>query len=84
MSRDVNPRYWLLLNTFKRLFNCPVLINTSFTVRGEPIVGSPADVYLCFMRTEMDYLVINNMILDKNEQPQLSEDGDWCSRFELD
>jgi len=61
-----------------------VLINTSFNVRGEPIVCSPEDAYRCFMRTEMDYLVIGNRILDKKEQPQWAETDNWRETFELD
>ena len=61
-----------------------IIINTSFNVRGEPIVMSPEHAYLCFMRTEMDYLVLGPYILDKKKQPALKEDVDWRSQFELD
>jgi carbamoyltransferase len=61
-----------------------VLINTSFNVRGEPIVCTPEDAYLCFMRTQMDVLVLGNQILDKRDQPELVEDFDWRERYELD
>ena len=63
---------------------CPVLINTSFNVRGEPIVCTPEDAYLCFMRTNMDVLVLGNQILDKRDQPELVEDFDWRERYALD
>ncbi len=61
-----------------------VLVNTSFNVRGEPIVCTPEDAYRCFMRTEMDYLVINNYLLAKTEQPQWQKDESWKDEFELD
>lgn len=79
-----NPRLWKLLDKFEALTNCPVLINTSFNVRGEPIVCSPADAYRCFMRTEMDYLVMENVLLAKKEQPQREKDDSWKTEFELD
>ena len=61
-----------------------MLVNTSFNVRGEPIVGSPRDAYRCFMRTEMDYLVIENYLLAKSDQPPLESDSNWQNEFELD
>jgi len=61
-----------------------VLVNTSFNVRGEPIVCTPADSYRCFMRTEMDYLVLENYLLDKREQPPFEEKTEWRSEFTLD
>ena len=63
---------------------CPVIVNTSFNVRGEPIVCTPQDAYTCFMRTEMDYLVMENFILDKKDQKELAGDIDWKKEFELD
>ena len=81
---DTNPQFAALLREFDRLTGCPVLVNTSFNVRGEPIVGSPEDAYRCFMRTEMDYLVVENYLLDKRDQPQWQEQGDWRQEFELD
>jgi carbamoyltransferase len=81
---DTNPRYHKLLKAFEQKTGCGVLVNTSFNVRGEPIVGSPEDAYLCFMRTEMDYLVIENYLLDKTEQPKWERDDAWQSEFELD
>jgi carbamoyltransferase len=72
-----------LLQAFKKRTGYGVLINTSFNVRGEPIVCTPEDAYRCFMRTEMDYLVMNNYIFDKSEQPE-REKADWIEKFELD
>ena len=79
-----NPKYHALLSKFKEKTGCPVLVNTSFNVRGEPIVCTPADSYRCFMRTEMDYLIVENCILDKTKQPALKNDSDWQQEFELD
>jgi carbamoyltransferase len=84
VTRDAHPEFYDLLASFDRRTGCPVLINTSFNVRGEPIVCSPDDAYLCFMRTQMDVLVLGNQILLKEEQPQLHEDFDWRERYELD
>ncbi len=81
---ETNPRFYRLLDEFEALTGCPVLVNTSFNVRGEPIVCSPEDAYRCFMRTEMDYLVMENVILSKEEQPAWDEDKDWREEFELD
>ncbi|MBD5448779.1 MAG: carbamoyltransferase [Lachnospiraceae bacterium] len=79
-----NPRYYGIIKAFQKLTGCGVIINTSFNVRGEPIVCTPEDAYLCFMRTEMDVLVLENCILYKEEQPELPNDGDWRSQYELD
>ena len=79
-----NPRYYSLLKSFKEKTGYGVLINTSFNVRGEPIVCSPQDAYLCFMRTEMDVLVLGNMLLEKQEQPPLVEEKNWREIYELD
>jgi carbamoyltransferase len=84
VSRETNPRYWDLINEFKKQTGYGVIVNTSFNVRGEPIVCTPEDAYRCFMRTEMDYLVLGNYVLDKKEQPKLSESGDWRQEFKLD
>jgi carbamoyltransferase len=84
VTRDAHPEFYDLLAAFDRRSGCPVLINTSFNVRGEPIVCSPEDAYLCFMRTQMDVLVLGNQILRKEEQPELHEDFDWREKFELD
>jgi carbamoyltransferase len=81
---ETNPRYYKLLKTFEDKTGCGVLVNTSFNVRGEPIVCSPADAYRCFMRTEIDVLVLENCLLEKAEQPPLQNDTDWRSEFELD
>ncbi|HEX9933690.1 MAG TPA: carbamoyltransferase [bacterium] len=81
---DTNPRFWKLLDAFQKRTGCPVLINTSFNVRGEPIVCTPMDAYKCFMRTEMDHLVLGLCLLDKSVQPQWRDDIDWKAAFELD
>ena len=79
-----NPLYYALLDAFREKTGCPLIINTSFNVRGEPIVCSPDHAYVCFMRTEMDYLLIGNFLLDKKQQPPFHEDRDWRGEFELD
>ncbi|HXD16099.1 MAG TPA: carbamoyltransferase [Vicinamibacterales bacterium] len=84
VNEEVNPRYWQLLQEFKRLTGYGVLVNTSFNVRGEPIVCTPEDAYRCFMRTEMDCLVIGNYLLDKEHQPAFAETDDWRTEFALD
>lgn len=84
VHKKTNPALHQLLNSFYKLTSCPVLINTSFNVRGEPIVESPKDAYTCFMRTEMDVLVLNNFILIKENQPEFSEYKEWRKEFELD
>ncbi len=81
---DTNPRYHRLLSAFNERTGCGLLVNTSFNVRGEPIVGSPEDAYRCFMRTEMDYLVIENYLLAKSDQPEWAQDDSWKDEFELD
>ncbi len=84
VHRETNPRYYDLLKAFEARTGCPVLVNTSFNVRGEPIVCSPEDAYRCFMRTEMDYLVLENFLLAKSEQPVWEKDDSWKQEFELD
>jgi len=84
VSRTTNPRYWDLINEFKKLTGYGVIVNTSFNVRGEPIVCTPDDAYRCFMRTEMDFLVVGNYLLDKKRQPALADTGDWRTEFKLD
>lgn len=84
VHEDTNPRYYNLLKAFERRTGCSVLVNTSFNVRGEPIVCTPSDAYRCFMRTEMDYLVIENFLLEKQAQPVWHEARDWRDDFELD
>ncbi len=81
---ETNPLYHRLISKFKDLTGCGVIVNTSFNVRGEPIVCTPDNAYTCFMRTEMDYLVMGPFLLDKAEQPEWIEEGDWRERFELD
>ena len=81
---DTNPRYHQLLRTFEQKTGCGVIVNTSFNVRGEPIVCTPEDAYRCFMRTEMDFLVIENFLLDKGDQPESEKDDSWKDEFELD
>ena len=81
---DTNPAYHALLSRFHALTGCPVLVNTSFNVRGEPIVCTPRDAYLCFMRTEMDGLVLGSYVLEKARQPPLRDDVDWRSQYQLD
>ncbi len=84
VHEETNPGYYKLLKAFEAKTGCGVLVNTSFNVRGEPIVGSPQDAYLCFMRTEMDALVLENCMLYKANQKPLVEDSDWRKEFELD
>ncbi len=79
-----NQDFYKILQAFKRLSGCGLVVNTSFNVRGEPIVCSPEDAYVCFMRTNMDVLVLNNLILYKNEQPKFEEYNDWRKEYELD
>jgi carbamoyltransferase len=79
-----NPRYHKLIKTFYSRHGCPVVVNTSFNVRGEPIVCTPADAYRCFMRTEMDYLVIGDCLFNKEDQPEYADAGDWRDEYELD
>jgi len=81
---ETNPRYHALLKAFEERSGCPVLVNTSFNVRGEPIVCTPEDAYRCFMRTEMDYLVLENFLLAKVDQPVQEKDESWKTEFELD
>jgi len=84
VSRDTNANYYDLIKEFERLTGCGVLVNTSFNVRGEPIVCTPADAYQCFMRTHIDYLVLGPFLLDKNQQPAWKESADWQREFQLD
>ncbi|MDE0949622.1 MAG: carbamoyltransferase [Halioglobus sp.] len=84
VHQETNPRFHKLLDEFEDATGCPVLVNTSFNVRGEPIVCSPEDAYRCFMRTEMDYLVLENFLLSKDDQPEWHETDDWRSEYALD
>jgi len=84
VSQKTNPKFHQLLKKFEEKTGCSVLINTSFNVRGEPIVCSPEDSYKCFMRTEMDVLAIENFILLKEDQPKFDDKENWLKTFELD
>ncbi len=84
VRRDVNPLYWDILEAFRRETGCPVIVNTSFNVRGEPIVCTPEDSWRCFMRTRMDALVLENYVLDKEAQTEYAETEDWARTFKLD
>lgn len=84
VRRETNPLYWEIIDAFNRLTGCPAIVNTSFNVRGEPIVCTPEDSYRCFMRTEMDYLVLETCVLDKKEQPKFADRADWRNEFKLD
>jgi carbamoyltransferase len=84
VHHNTNPRFHKLLEVFRNRTNCGILVNTSFNVRGEPIVCTPTDAYRCFMRTEMDYLVLENFFLDKTGQPEWAEQVDWRETIELD
>jgi carbamoyltransferase len=84
VRRETSPLYYDIIAAFNRITGCPVIINTSFNVRGEPMVCSPEDAYRCFMRSDMDVLVIENYILEKADQPKLDEDESWKKEFVLD
>lgn len=84
VHQDTNPRFYALLDAFEQQTGCPLLVNTSFNVRGEPIVRTPEDAWRCFMRTEMDYLVLGNYLLAKTAQDKIEDDGAWKQEFELD
>jgi carbamoyltransferase len=84
VSKETSPSYYGLLQAFKRRTGCSVLVNTSFNVRGEPIVCTPADAYRCFMRTHIDHLALGPFLLDKETQPEYQESGDWRQEFQLD
>ena len=84
VDQHTNPRYFKLIEAFNELTGCPCIINTSFNVRGEPIVCTPADAYRCFRRTEMDVLVLENYVMLKEDQPIQNDDESWLNEFELD
>jgi len=84
VSRETNPDYYDLIREFECLTGCAVVVNTSFNVRGEPIVCSPADAYRCFMRTQIDYLVLGPYLLAKSGQPEWKETANWKQEFQLD
>ncbi|MFC1565483.1 carbamoyltransferase [Candidatus Neomarinimicrobiota bacterium] len=84
VNKYTNPKYWSLINEFKNQTGYGIIVNTSFNVRGEPIVCTPDDGFRCFMRTEMDYLVIGNYLFDKNQQGEIKDDSNWKEEFKLD
>lgn len=84
VNRNMNSKYWNLIDAFKKQTGYGVVVNTSFNVRGEPIVRTPQEAYICFMRTEMDYLVIEDCLFKKGDQPPFKDDGIWQKEFELD
>ena len=84
VKKEDKPDYYEIIAEFEKLTGCAVIVNTSFNVRGEPIICNPEDAYRCFMRTEMDVLVIENFILFKEEQPAWEEEGGWRNELELD
>ena len=84
VNKNTNPKYWSLIDEFKNQTGYGVIVNTSFNVRGEPIVCTPDDGFRCFMRTEMDFLVIGNYLFDKNQQKTLINDDNWREKFKLD
>jgi carbamoyltransferase len=84
VSRDTSPDYYDLIKAFEKETGCGVLVNTSFNVRGEPIVCTPEDAYRCFMRTHIDYLVVGPFLMSKADQPEWKEEGDWRKEFQLD
>jgi carbamoyltransferase len=84
VHKETNERYWRLIQAFKQRTGCSLVVNTSFNVRGEPIVCSPEDAYQCFMRTDMDWLVINNCLFEKSSQPPWKETREWREEFQLD
>jgi carbamoyltransferase len=84
VDEERNPRYHRLLSEFEKITNCPMLVNTSFNVRGEPVVCTPEDAYRCFLRTEMEYLVVENCLMKRTDQPNLPQGQDWQKEFTLD
>ncbi len=84
VAKESNPFYYSIIAAFFKKYGCPVIVNTSFNVRGEPIVCSPKDAYLCFLRTNMDYLLLGDFLLDKKEQKPIKNDTDWKKTFEID
>jgi carbamoyltransferase len=84
VHKETNERLWQLVDAFKGETGCGILINTSFNLRGEPIVCSPEDAYRCFMRTEMDYLIVGDFVFEKKRQPPWTDDGDWRQEYDPD
>ncbi len=84
VHRETNPRYYDLIDAFFKQTGCPVVVNTSFNVRGEPIVCTPEDAYRCFMRSDIDVLVVDQWVFLKEDQPVVEDDKKWMQEFELD
>jgi carbamoyltransferase len=84
VTRETNPLFYQVIEEFGRLTGVPVVVNTSFNVRGEPIVCTPEDAYRCFMRTHIDCLVLGPFLLEKGAQPAWKETSDWKQEFQLD
>jgi carbamoyltransferase len=84
VDRQRNPEFYQILQAFKRISGCSLVVNTSFNVRSEPIVCTPEDAYRCFMRTGMDVLVLDHFVLEKKDQPEWTEETDWQQEFGLD
>jgi len=84
VHKETNLRYWRLIQAFKEDTGYGLVVNTSYNVRGEPIVCTPDDAYRCFMRTEMDDLVIENFLFEKEKQPTWREEGNWREKYGLD
>ena len=84
VNKEDNPLYHEMISKFHEKYGCGVIINTSFNVRGEPIVCKPEDAFKCFMRTDMDFLIMGNYLINKNQQIPLEKDADWQKEFELD
>ncbi len=84
IHREDNPGFYAVIEAFEKITGVPLVVNTSFNVRGEPIVCTPQDAYRCFMRTEMDMLVLQDCILIKEEQPAAENDDAWKQEYELD
>ena len=84
VHEETNPAFYRVIRAFEDITGCPIIINTSFNVRGEPIVESPEDAYRCFMRTEMDYLILGSFLLKKEDQPEFTDTKDWKNEFQLD
>jgi carbamoyltransferase len=84
VHRETNPLFYEVISRFKELTGISVVVNTSFNVRGEPVVCTPDDAYRCFMRTDMDFLYLEGCWLDKRDQPMVDKDNSWMQEFELD
>jgi len=84
VRRETNPLYYDIIDAVRRLTGCPLVVNTSFNVRGEPIVCTPEDACRCFMRTDIDVLVLENVVLEKSAQPAVSADDSWRREFFVD